>query len=345
MPPEERGMLGELESLIENGYISRRKHPLLDLYVLNYTPRTQYEGLWNETTEQCRGLIVDGDGRVVSRCFRKFFNYEQVAEEVSSRLASDVPFRAFEKLDGSLGITYWDGPRPRIATRGSFTSEQAVRANSMLESAYGGVDLDPDLTYLFEIIYPENRICVDYGGSEDLVLLGAVHTESGEEVEAEGLPFPRPETFDLGSDFERLHGLNLENREGFVVRFDDGFRFKVKFDDYVELHRAIFSVSTRTIWESLRYGRGMPLDLMPDEVYGWAREQERRIRRDYAAVEARAAEIFGLIGHLPRKDFAAAALEYRCSPVLFLMLDGRPYEDQIWKMVEPEYRTPRHEEV
>jgi hypothetical protein len=30
--------------------------------------------------------------------------------------------------------------------------------------------------------------------------------------------------------------------------------------------------------------------------------------------------------------------------VLFRMLDGRPYGDMIWKMVEPEYRTPRKNE-
>jgi hypothetical protein len=48
--------------------------------------------------------------------------------------------------------------------------------------------------------------------------------------------------------------------------------------------------------------------------------------------------------HLERREFAALALEYRCSPVLFKMLDGRPHSDLIWKMVEPEYGTPRKNE-
>jgi RNA ligase len=338
-------MLDDLEGLVEAGYISRRKHPELDLHILNYTPRTQYEGLWNDTTEQCRGLIVDGSGGVVSRCFRKFFNYEQVRDEVALRLDAGVGFKAFDKLDGSLGISYWEGDRPRIATRGSFTSEQATRANAMLDRDYPRVRLDPSLTYLFEIIYPENRICVDYGDDERLVLLGSIHTESGEEVDPGGVPFPRPAPADAGSDFGSMAAMNLSNREGFVVRFDDGFRFKVKFEDYVALHSAIFSLSTRTIWDALREGRDVPLDLMPDEVYGWARAVERGLRRDYAAVESRAMEIFEAIRHLDRREFAASALEYRCSTVLFRMLDGRPYADHIWKMVEPEYRTPRHEEV
>lgn len=336
-------MFEDLEGLVEAGYITRRRHPLHDLYILNYTPKAQYERLWNETTTSCRGLVVDGDGRIRARCFRKFFNYEEVKEEVVRR--SGLGFRTFEKLDGSLGILYWADGKPHIATRGSFTSEQAVRGTAILRRKYAEASLDPGLTYLFEIVYPENRICVDYGDREDLVLLAAFHTESGEEVDPPPTPFPAARTFDLGSDFDGIKALNLENREGFVVRFDDGYRFKVKFEDYVSLHSAIFSVSTRSVWNCLRSGDQIPVDRLPDEVYEWVRGVESDIRGEYASVESRASEIFGLIRHLSRKEFAAAALEYGCSAVLFRMLDGRPYGDMIWKMVEPEYRTPRHEEA
>lgn len=337
-------MLEGLEDLVEGGYVSRRRHPRLDLWILNYTPKTQYEGAWNDTTRRCRGLIVDSMNRVRSRCLPKFFNLEESRVEVDDRLRRGVPFRAFEKIDGSLGISYRDGDRARIATRGSFTSDQADRANRILDSKHHAADLDPDLTYLFEIVYPENRICVDYGGMEDLVLLAAIHTESGEEVDPGETPFPVAEEVPA-SDFEGMKARNLGNREGYVVRFDDAFRFKIKFEDYVELHSAIFSLSTRTIWEALSEGREVPLDRMPDEVYGWARGVEEGLRREYAAVESRAAEIFEEIRHLPRREFAALALEYRCSGVLFRMLDERPYGDTIWKMVEPEYRRPRHEEI
>ena len=336
-------MLEDLETLIEGGYITRRRHPLHDLFILNYTPKTQYEGLWNDTTKACRGLVIDGSGRVRARCFNKFFNYEEVRGEVESR--AGMGFKTYEKVDGSLGILYWADGLPAIATRGSFTSDQALRGTIILRQMYGTASLDPELTYLFEIIYPENRICVDYGGREELVLLAAVHTESGEEVDPPSGPFPLARAFDLGSDFDGIKALNLENREGFVVRFDDGYRFKVKFEDYVTLHSAIFSVSTRSVWNCMREGRPLPVDRLPDEVYDWVREVESELRRSYASVESRASEIFGLIGHLPRREFAAAALEYGCSSVLFKMLDGRPYGDIIWKMVEPPYRTPRHEEA
>lgn len=332
-------MFGDLESLIEAGYITRRKHPDYDLYILNYTPKTQYEGAWNETTLSCRGLIVDGQNKIRARCFSKFFNYEEVRGAVARR--AEMGFKTFEKVDGSLGILYWTEGVPAIATRGSFTSEQALRATDILHSKYNCANLDPSLTYLFEIVYPENRICVDYGSMEELVLLATFHTESGEELGPPESPFPTARSFDLGSDFDGIKSLNLKNREGFVVRFDDGYRFKVKFEDYVALHAAIFSVSTRSVWNSLKNGMSPAYEVLPDEVYDWVSGVESDLKKEYAAIECRAMEIFGSIRHLSRKEFAFAALEYGCSSVLFRMLDGRTYGDLIWKMVEPEYRIPR----
>jgi RNA ligase len=334
----------DLDAFVEAGYVSRRRHPLHDLWILNYTPKTQYEGLWTETTMSCRGLVVDGDNRVRARCFRKFFNLDEVRDEVEARRGRG--FQTFEKVDGSLGILYWAGGEPHIATRGSFTSEQAVRATEMLRSKYASADLDPELTYLFEIVYPGNRVCVDYGSKEELVLLAAVHNESGREVPVPARPFPFARAFDLGGDFDGIRSLNIKNREGFVVRFEDGYRFKIKFEDYLALHSAIFSVSTRSVWNALRRGLSPADSGLPDEIYDWVREVEDGLRKDYAAVESRSSELFESMRHLDRPEFAALALEYRCSPVLFKMLDGRPYSDLIWKMVEPPYRTPRkHEEV
>lgn len=336
-------MLDDLDQLVEAGYITKRPHPECDLFILNYTPKAQYEGLWNETTMSCRGLVVDSNNAIKARCFKKFFNYEEVPAEVSSRIGMN--FQTFEKIDGSLGILYWAGDKPAIATRGSFTSEQALRATQILRTKYRFADLDPSVTYLFEIIYPGNRICVDYGNLEDLILLATFKTQSGRELEPPVGPFPLARKFNFGSDFEGIKGLNLENREGFVVRFDDGYRFKIKFADYVALHAAIFSVSTRSIWNTLRRGEEQPLDRLPDEVYDWVKDVESSLRDEYQAVESRASEIFGSIQHLSRKEFASIALDYACSAVLFRMLDNRPYEDIIWKMIEPAYRTPRNEEV
>ncbi len=59
---------------------------------------------------------------------------------------------------------------------GPSPAEQALRANAMLQTKYASAlaRLSPDKTYLFEIIYPENRIVVNYGDVEELVLLAII---------------------------------------------------------------------------------------------------------------------------------------------------------------------------
>ena len=338
-------VLKDIEGLVSRGYISKRKHPSEELFILNYTAKTQYEGLWNETTLNCRGLIVDSSGSIRARCFNKFFNYEEVRSEVDARLSSSLAFTVHEKVDGSLGILYWVGDEPFIATRGSFDSPQAAKANEMLRSRPRS-GLDRNLTYLFEIVYPSNRICVDYGDMEDLVLLSAFHTESGKEVDPDTDSFPRAGKVDCDPcDLSALASMNVPNREGFVVRFHDGYRFKIKFEDYVRLHALIFSVSTKSIWKCLKDGGKLPLDVFPDEVYAWVREESAKIVADYESLTREAEETFSKMRDLPRKEFAAEALKYRSRPILFSMLDGRPVDQIAWKMVEPEHRTPFHEKI
>lgn len=331
--------LEDLDGLVSGGYIAKRKHPSEDLFILNYTPKTQYEGLWNDTTMSCRGLIIDSRGSIKARCFKKFFNYEEVIGEVSLRAASSMPFKVYDKVDGSLGILYWVGDEPFIATRGSFESDQARRANEILRRS-PRPGLRRDLTYLFEIVYPANRICVDYGGMEDLVLLATLDTETGEEVFGVPSPFVRAEEISEVSDFSSMKSLNLPNKEGFVVRFEDSFRFKIKFDDYVRLHSLIFSVSSRSIWRSMMEGREIPVDMLPDEIYRWVRSEKEDITARRDSIASAASEAFSRIAHLGRKEFAGAALEYEWPQVLFAMLDGKPWDHMVWKMVEPDYRTP-----
>ncbi len=90
--------LPNLDELISNGYITKRKHPAAKLFIYNYTARAQYSDDWNEATLTCRGLITDGEGNIVSRPFKKFFNLDQV------QTLPDEPFQVFDKLDGGYKL-------------------------------------------------------------------------------------------------------------------------------------------------------------------------------------------------------------------------------------------------
>ena len=246
------------------GLITCRNHPTADLLIWNYTQHCQFERAWNDVTMQARGLITKPDGTIVARPLNKFFNVEEYQGQ--------IPLSAFivtEKMDGSLGVLYHVSGKPYIATRGSFTSEQAIKANEILQKKYSSFTFDPAWTYLFEILYPQNRIVVDYGEIEDLVLLSAIHTESSNELDIWLLdwPFPIVKRYDGIKDISELKKLEEPNKEGFVVRFESGLRLKCKFEEYVRLHRLITQCTTRTIWDLLRNNQTFDdlLEKVPDE--------------------------------------------------------------------------------
>jgi RNA ligase len=103
----------------------------------------------------CRGLVTDDKGNIVARPFKKFFNMEEGKHTPTS------DFEVYDKMDGSLGIFFYYEGGWVMATRGSFTSDQAVKGYEMMFK-YDFANLHKDYTYLFEIIYDQNRIVVKY---------------------------------------------------------------------------------------------------------------------------------------------------------------------------------------
>jgi RNA ligase len=328
-----------LQQHIADGFVSVHKHPSASLYLLNYTPKTQYGRVWDEHTLACRGLILDAQGQPVARPFRKFFNADEYGPEWT---VPTEPFVAYEKLDGSLGILYWLDDQAYIATRGSFVSEQARQATGWLRGQYAHLlpRLDRSKTYLFEIIYPQNRIVVDYGNREELVLLAVIDTATAEEPAIlPDLGFPLVRTFPY-TDLAAIRAMQLPDEEGVVVRYASGLRVKIKFAEYVRLHRVLTQVSTRNIWEYLATNQSFDeiLDRVPDEFYDWVKRTVAGLRGQYTAIEAECRAAFRELD--TRKDTALYFQTQRYPAVLFLMLDNRNYSAAIWKLLRPAYERP-----
>ena len=146
-----------------------------------YSKACVYDKAWNDTTVLARGLVLDTTKkRIAAYAFPKFFNYGEQDTSVP-----DLPFETFEKLDGSLIIAFYHNNDWRTATKGSLGSSQAIWALERLQK-YKSL-LVPGFTYLFEAIYAENRIVVNYD-YEDLVLLGA-YDRAGYEIDHSDLRF------------------------------------------------------------------------------------------------------------------------------------------------------------
>ncbi|GIF10634.1 RNA ligase [Actinoplanes teichomyceticus] len=328
---------------VETGLVRAQRHPSRPFTIYNYTEACQYAGAWSPVTLTCRGLIVDADGRIVARPYPKFFNHQ---ESQAPALDAAAPVRVTDKADGSLGIVYHDGSGYAVATRGSFASDQARHATAILRTRYASFVPPEGRTVLVEIIYPGNRIVVDYQGLDDLVLLGAVDIATGRSYGPEAAPdWPGPvvETFGYATLAEALAAPPRDGREGLVVHFTEtDERVKIKYADYVRLHRLVTGLTPRTVWELLAHGGDLDalLEPLPDEFHAWARgvaaDLTAQVRARAAAVEAAYA---GIVAGLPdgwgRKEFALAAVRSPYRGELFQRLDGHDYRPGLWQRVRP----------
>ena len=333
-----------LTEAIDGGYVRVQRHPTLPLRVFNYTEKAAYENAWTDVTLACRGLIVADDGRIVARPLPKFFNYGQPGGPSLDPLAR---VHVTDKYDGSLGVLFPAGDGGwAVATRGSFGSDQAVHATEVLRSRYAGFVPPDGLTVLVEIVYPANRIVIDYGDLDDLVLLGAVDIETGRTFGPEavpGWPGPAVPRFDHATLAEALAAPARAGAEGVVVWFPDAdIRVKIKYAEYVRLHRIVTGLNARVVWEVLA-GGGSETDAiadLPDEFHDWVRAVVRELT---ATVDARAAEVEAaydtIVAGLPdgwvRRDFALVAMTHPDRGALFLRLDGRDYRPQLWQQARP----------
>lgn len=344
----------EVKALEAAGLVTVRPHAYLPLVIVNYTPKAQYDRVWTPALLQCRGLVYNADWRLVARGLPKFFNYEEHLGEnpVAGPLPSG-PFEVTEKYDGSLGIVFRYGGEIVVATRGSFHSDQAREGYRILLDQYG-LDvlvrlLDDEHTHLFEIIYPENRIVVDYGGIRALRWLTTIHTASGAE--------PGLWSFKWGggdsrhsSNIQQFLGQERKNAEGYVLRFQGGQRVKIKHAEYVRLHAIVTGLSTVSVWEHLSAGGTLStMPELPDELMAWARKVANAIMLEVLdlreAVKERHMDIEHRIGSdATRKAFAAEVMQLDADlrPLLFLTYDRREKEltQHIWKLVKPAYERP-----
>ena len=203
-------MLNILNDYKERGLLYSQTHPTLPLTIWNYTEKVQYESLWDEVTLATRGLVTDGSGRVVARPFSKFFNVEE------GKHTPTQDFEVFEKMDGSLGIVFVYEGQVVYATRGSFASDQAKWMADWGGKYNFSHIIVEGYTYLFEIIYPQNMIVVNYGGESRLVLLGVIKTDTGEEASWDDLSafegWDLVKRYDGISDYTTLKGMVKNNQ-------------------------------------------------------------------------------------------------------------------------------------
>ena len=267
---------------VSQGNINVVYHPeFAHLALFKYSQNCVTEKKWNKFTIMARGLILDlKNKKVIATPFIKFWNCNEITNYKNFFSPEST---ATEKVDGSLGIMFSFEDRWMIATAGSFMSEQAQWATKWM---YDNMPLDKTdkiNTYLFEIIYVQNKIVVQYD-FEGLVLLDIVDSFGLEYsyeqllVEADYLNTRCVKKYDfkdMDSILKNAKSLD-RNNEGYVIQFKNGVRIKVKGDEYVRIHRLISRVTPLAIWESIMNG---------DDLEEVKKELPEEMEKDFELME------------------------------------------------------------
>ncbi len=269
--------LRDYQDMAESGYL--REVCKEDLILYKYSEKCVYEKNWNEITRNARGHLFNRKtGDRVAVPFSKFFNYGEMSETEHENLpvGSEYDYEIFDKMDGSLGILYWIGDEPFITTCGGFESPQGLKATQIFrEKYYKGKEDEwrkwKSWTFLFEIIYPENRIVCDYGDREELVLLSSICMNTLLEFSYKGLVaisdrfnVPLVKKIDSMTLYQALKQKESMPalQEGYVVRFFSKsspnrtlLRMKIKGDEYCRVHRIVTNMSPLSVWENMKDGQ------------------------------------------------------------------------------------------
>lgn len=339
-------MLEKLNQYYEDGLLYKQVHPTLPLTIWNYTEKVQFENLWDDVTIMCRGLVTDDKGDIIAKPFKKFFNIEE------GKYTPTENFEVFEKMDGSLGIVFWYEGQWILATRGSFTSDQAIKGTEILKR-YNTDIMFRHMTFCFEIIYPENRIVLDYGDDEKLVMLGAFD-RWGKDYDISDWDewgFDVVKKYDGIKDFKELKAMVKDDQEGFVVKFTNGDRVKIKGVEYLRLHKIMTNMSTTAVWECLKNGDDIETLLkdVPDEFYQKIKDYSRDLRYGFFQISERAGKLhdgfrYGKYGDVDpeptKKEFAEFVFKQHkvLQPVMFAMWDKKNYDEIIWRIIRPEFK-------
>lgn len=311
-------------------------HPRLPLVGLNYTKEAQFslhrfENGWTDAIRVCRGIIFDKEGNLIALPFQKFFNLNEHMATKLDNLPFDEEFEVIEKIDGHLGIIFMYDSGIHLATRGSFVSESAQIGKEMLIKAlnnrpYDNLTFFDRFTACVEIIHPKTFVQVKYDEPQ-LVLVGVCRIENSDYKD-----YSFRDAFDIASVFgfsiprlwargrrrelfdqllEHARDLSMENQEGFVVRFENGLRVKVKFLKYIqELKARKFNIAV-LMRAYIAGGLEQAVNILPEEKRGEAQEIWKNIERAASSSEKFDEQKKNLYA-LPRGDLSENYFQQTC---------------------------------
>lgn len=295
---------------------------------------------------ECRGIIFDNDGNIMSRPFHKFFNLNEREETQVSNLDFGQVTGIDIKLDGSFIRPIFLGDKVLWGTKMGITEVADMAAKFVTDKVnYHEFALEMyknRLTPIFEYIGPHNRVVIDYE-QENMVLLairdmqtGRYYTNQIEDLIAR-YDMPRPDAFHFDSFDSMLQDIrNREDIEGVVVHFNDQHMVKLKAEHYVAIHKTKDMVNLEHNAMKLILDEKID-DLMPfldkkdaETVLGYEKRFKAAIENAVDRVEALMLLVNTVYGADPKRvatELIPNILQKKDSKAIFNAMKGIPVRD------------------
>jgi hypothetical protein len=209
------------------------------LFVLKYTNRVFYDGLWNRFLEECRGTVIDKDFNIVSRPFTKVYNYG--IEKQAPKLDNDVVVDAWRKVNGFMASVTWHDGDILVSTTGSLDSDFCAMARELIDvERYRTVCRgNPQYTFMFECVHRNDPHIIPE--QEGMYLLGYRKKDWDSKIvmdykvlEAMSVQFGTlPVEYFCTTVGDLLKVVKNVKHEGFVFYTEDGVGSKIKSPYYL----------------------------------------------------------------------------------------------------------------
>ena len=285
-----------------------------------------------DIVRECRGIILDETDGYKPVCvpFFKFGNYgEPYADDIDWNTA-----RVQEKIDGSLMKVWHHQGAWHVSTNKTINAESAITYNdedtflNIFHKAWAQTgrqfsDLNPDYTYMFELVSPQSRVIIPYAdtklfhiGTRDKNTLQELHVDIGIEKPKEYNISTIEACIEVAGKLDKYH-------EGFVVVDSHWRRIKVKSPLYVAIHHLFNNiVSEKRILELVLAGEDTEVLSYFPEYADTFQAMHEQIER-FIAYNEQELNTIRNASYTTQKELAEYVTKTICPPCLFFVLKGK----------------------
>ena len=235
------------------------EHLILAKYIINKDLYNNPNSIYREA----RSLVIDLNTQEIVLCpYKKFFNINEIPETditiVIEQIKNADIVEFSDKLDGSMQSARWYNNHIILSGSSALDKQLSFQLKEGYDLFYDNyIQLckdNPDITFIFEAILQDDKHIVNYHTNR-LLLVGARdiytgYTESYKNIIKLGNQYDIPttiiESITLNTCLEKKSNYKATEKEGWVIyirKNDNEYRYKLKCDDYIQLHKIINKIT------------------------------------------------------------------------------------------------------